>query len=93
MMIMMKSFSPKFEKDYCPDLLSWKELSDLVNLSKSNLKNNYARALCYQLFENNGVIKREKINQTIKNITKEDRLILRKAGIKIVRYNIFLPKT
>ena len=31
MMIMMKSFSPKFEKDYCPDLLSWKELSDLVN--------------------------------------------------------------
>jgi len=68
------------------------ELSDLVNLSKSNLKNNYARALCYQLFENNGVIKREKVNQTIKNITKEDRLILRKAGIKIGRYHIFLPR-
>ena len=68
------------------------ELSDLVNLSKSNLKNNYARALCYQLFENNGVIKREKVNETIKNITKEDRLILRKAGIKIGRYHIFLPR-
>jgi len=68
------------------------ELSDLVNLSKSNLKNNYARALCYQLFENNGVIKREKVNETIKNITKEDRLILRKSGIKIGRYHIFLPK-
>ena len=28
----------------------------------------------------------------IKNITKEDRLILRKAGIKIGRYHIFLPR-
>ena len=28
----------------------------------------------------------------IKNISKEDRLSLRKAGIKIGRYHIFLPK-
>jgi ATP-dependent RNA helicase SUPV3L1/SUV3 len=68
------------------------ELSDLVNLSKSKFKNNYSRALCYQLFENNGVIKREKVHEMIKNIAKEDRLILRKAGIKIGRYHIFLPK-
>jgi len=68
------------------------ELSDLVNLSKSNLKNNYARALCYQLFENNGVIKREIVHEMIKNLTKEDRLDLRKAGIKIGRYHIFLPR-
>ena len=68
------------------------ELSDLVNLSKSKFKNNYVRALCYQLFENNGVIKRETIYQMIKNITKEDRLSLRKAGVKIGRYHIFLPK-
>ena len=27
----MKKISPKFEKDYCPDLLSWEELSNLVN--------------------------------------------------------------
>ncbi len=68
------------------------ELSDLVNLSTSKFKNNYVRALCYQLFENNGVIKREIIHQTIKNISKEDRTNLRKAGIKIGRYHIFLPK-
>ena len=68
------------------------ELSDLVNLSKAKLKNNYVRALCYQLFENNGVIKREMIHQMIKNISKEDRLNLRKAGVKIGRYHIFLPK-
>ena len=51
-----------------------------------------SRALCYQLFENNGIIKREKVHEMIKNIAKEDRLILRKAGIKIGRYHIFLPK-
>ena len=68
------------------------QLSDLVNLSKSSFKNNYARAMGYQLYENNGVIKRESINDMINNISKEDRFNLRKAGIKIGRYHIFLPK-
>jgi len=68
------------------------ELSNLVNLSKAEFKNNYARALCYQLFENNGVIKREKVHHMLKNISKEDRLILRKIGVKIGRYHIFLPR-
>ncbi len=68
------------------------ELHDLVNLSKSNLKNRYSRALCYQLFEKNGVIKREMISQIIKNIPKEERVNLRKAGIKIGRYHVFLPR-
>jgi len=68
------------------------ELSDLVNLSKSKFKNNYVRALCYQLFENNGVIKREMVHKMIKNISKEDRLSLRKIGVKIGRYHVFLPR-
>ena len=68
------------------------ELSDLVKLSKLNFKNNYVRALCFQLFENNGVIKREKANQIIKNISKESRIELRKIGVKIGRYHIFLPR-
>ena len=33
------------------DKLITNELSDLVNLSKLNFKNNYVRALCYQLYE------------------------------------------
>ena len=73
-------------------LLITSELSDLVNLSKSKFKNNYVRALCYQLFESNGVMKREMVQQIIKNISKEDRSNLRKSGIKIGRYHIFLPK-
>ena len=68
------------------------ELSDLVKLSKSKFKNNYVRALCYQLFENNGVMKREIVDQMIKNISREDRSSLRKVGIKIGRYHAFLPK-
>ena len=52
------------------------ELSDLVNLSKSKFKNNYVRAISYQLFENNGVMKRESVHQIIKNISKEDRVSL-----------------
>ena len=68
------------------------ELSDLVNLSKSKFENRYVRALCYQLFENNGVVIREAVNQIIKNISKEDRVHLRRAGIKIGRYHIFLTK-
>jgi len=67
------------------------ELSDLVNLSKSKFKNNYVRALCYQLFEKNGVMKRETVHQMTKNLSKDDRSTLRKAGVKIGRYHIFLP--
>tara|TARA_B100001123_G_scaffold373002_1_gene437294 strand:- start:1316 stop:3223 length:1908 start_codon:yes stop_codon:yes gene_type:complete len=68
------------------------DLSNLVNLSKAKFKNNYVRALCYQLFENNGIIKRQLVQQTVKNISKEDRVGLRKEGVKIGRYHIFLPK-
>ncbi len=68
------------------------DLSDLVNLSETKFKNSYVRALCYQLFENNGIMKRENINQIVKNISKEDRVNLKKAGIKIGRYHIYLPK-
>ena len=68
------------------------ELSDLVKLSEAKFQNNYVRALCYQLFENNGVMKREIIDKMVKNISKEDRTNLRKAGVKIGRYHIFLPK-
>ena len=69
-----------------------KELSDLVNLSNIKSHNNYERALCFQLFENNGIIKRELVSKIIKNISKENRTNLRKAGVKIGRYHIFLPK-
>ena len=68
------------------------ELFDLVNLDTKNLKNSYVRALCFTLFENNGIVKRDLIDQITKNLSQEDRLNLRKRGIKIGRYHIFLPR-
>ena len=48
--------------------------------------------MAYQLYENNGVLKREKIDDIIKLISKEERKKLWGMGIKIGRYHVFLPK-
>ncbi len=66
------------------------ELKDLVNLNKFEQKNSSVRALCYQLFENNGVLKRDSANEFIKKLKQEDRKTLRSLGVKIGRYHIFL---
>ena len=68
------------------------ELKDLVNLNKYEQKNSSVRALCYQLFENNGVLKRDSVNEFIKKLNQDDRRSLRKKGVKIGRYHIFLHR-
>ena len=52
----------------------------------------YSRALIFQLYEKNGVIKREELNHIIKLISKEERKKLWGMGIKIGRYHVYLPK-
>ncbi len=68
------------------------ELKDLVNLNKFEQKNSSVRALCYQLFENNGVLKRDSVKEFIKKLNQEDRKILRNKGVKIGRYHVFLHR-
>ncbi len=51
------------------------ELKSLINLKKINVNNSSIRALAYQLYENNGVIKRENVNDFVKKLTQEDRKI------------------
>ena len=46
----------------------------------------------FQLFENNGVIKRELVNEVLKSIEKDERKKIWDLGIKIGRYHIYLPK-
>ena len=46
----------------------------------------------FQLFENNGVIKREYVNEIVKAIKTEERKKIWDLGIKIGRYHIYLPK-
>ena len=67
-------------------------LGDLINLTKIKIENQYLRALAFQLYENNGVLKREKTEEIIKLISKEERKKLWNMGIKIGRYHVFLPR-
>ena len=68
------------------------ELKSLIDLKKINVTNSSIRALAYQLYENNGVIKREDVKDFVKNLAQEDRKILRSMGVKFGRYHIFLFK-
>ncbi len=66
-----------------------KSLIDLKSLKESNSS---IRALAYQLYENNGVIKREKVSEYLKKLGQDERKILRDMGIKFGRYHVFLFK-
>ena len=46
--------------------------------------------MAYQLYENNGVIKREQVSDYLKKLGQEDRKILRDLGVKFGRYHVFL---
>ena len=67
-------------------------LGDLLNLNKESVDNKYIRALMFQLFENNGVIKRDTVSEIVKSIKTEERKKIWAMGIKIGRYHIYLPK-
>ena len=83
----LASFLNHWLKDYILE-----QLRDLINLTKLQNDNKYLRALAYQLYESNGVLKRINVEEIVKAISKEERKQFRKLGIKIGRYHIFLPK-
>jgi len=64
-----------------------KSLIDLKDLKESNSS---IKALAYQLYENNGVIKREVVVEYLKKLGQDERKILRDLGVKFGRYHIFL---
>ena len=67
-------------------------LGDLIKLTNREISNQYLRGLVFQLFENNGVIKRSEVDKIVKLIPSEERKKLWGMGIKIGRYHIYLPK-
>ena len=82
-------------KDYLVKWLSNKitiELDSLFKLKSIKESNPQVRALSYQLYENYGVVKREKVGSLVKKLTQEDRKSLRDIGVKFGRYHIFLFK-
>ena len=85
--IKLNTFLIKWLHDYINDVLG-----DLIKLTKHKIKNQYLRGLIFQLYENNGVIKRSEIDKIVKSIPPEERKKLWGMGIKIGRYHIYLPK-
>ena len=81
----------EFLKSWLNDYIN-SELGDLINLSKINFKSQYLRALIFQIYENNGILKRRNVENTVKLISKDERKELWKMGIKLGRYHIYLPK-
>ena len=69
--------------------ITLKSLIDLKNLKESNSS---IKALAYQLYENNGVIKRDEVLDYLKKLGQDERKILRNLGIKFGRYHVFLYK-
>ena len=67
-------------------------LQDLIKIENPSIDNRFIRGLCFQMFENNGVLKRENINNIVKQIDKKERQTLKKFGIKIGRYHVYQPR-
>ncbi len=64
-----------------------KSLIDLKNIKENNSS---IKALAYQLYENNGVLKRDQVSEYLKSLEQNERKILRELGVKFGRYHVFL---
>ncbi len=67
-------------------------LKSLIDLKNSKDNRPTIRALSYQLYENNGVVKREEVLNYIKALEQNERKILRNIGVKFGRFHIYLHK-
>ena len=83
----LQNYLNKWLKEKISSVL--KSLIDLKNLKKSNSS---IRALAFQLYENNGVLKRDNVSNYLKTLDQNERKILRNLGVKFGRYHIFLFK-
>ena len=83
----LNTFLNKWLTNYINELLG-----DLIKLSKYQINNQYLRGLIFQLYEKNGVVKRNEVDKIVKSIPLNERKKLWGMGIKIGRYHIYLPK-
>ncbi len=67
-------------------------LKSLIELKNLKEKNSSIKALAFQLYENNGVIKRDEVSDYLKTLGQNERKILRDHGVKFGRYHVFLHK-
>ena len=67
-------------------------LKSLVDIKDLKEKNSSIKALAYQLYENNGVLKRDQVSEYLKDLGQDERKVLRELGVKFGRYHIFLHR-
>ena len=85
-----------FRKKLSNHLEKWLEdkidstLKSLIDLKYLKDKNSSIKALAYQLYENNGVLKRDQVSEYLNNLGQNERKILRDLGVKFGRYHVFL---
>ena len=65
-------------------------LKSLIDLKDLKEKNSSIKALAYQLYENNGVLKREQVSEYLNVLGQSERKVLRELGVKFGRYHVFL---
>ncbi len=83
----LSNFLSRWLENYINDVLG-----DLIKLTKHKISNQYLRGLVFQLYEKNGVVKRNEVDKIVKSIPADERKKLWGMGIKIGRYHIYLPK-
>jgi len=83
----LNDFLEKWLKDRINNIL--KSLLDLKDLKD---KNSSIKALAYQLYENNGVLKRDQVSEYLKILGQDERKTLRELGVKFGRYHVFLHR-
>ena len=64
----LNEYLNKWLKNYINEVLG-----DLIKLTKHKIENQYLRGLVFQLYEKNGVIKRNEIDNIVKSIPLEER--------------------
>ncbi len=67
-------------------------LKSLMDLKDLKEKNTSIKALAYQLYENNGVLKREQVSEYLNKLGQDERKTLRDLGVKFGRYHVFLHR-
>ena len=67
-------------------------LKSLIDLKNSKESKSNIRALSYQLYENNGVVKRENVIDYVNKLNQVERKNLRNIGVKFGRYHVYLYK-
>ena len=92
-------FNKKIKKNLEDNIKNWLDLyisstlKEIFSLTKTNNMQPSAKGIAYRLTEELGLIKRDKIQDEIKQLDQRSRQELRRLGVRIGKFSIFFPAT